>query len=110
MMRIELKDSAKTMVMRIQGSFVGKFAENARGPITHCKMLPKLIVDLSEVSFVDSTGEEVLAWLGQLGGMFIAKTCHSQHVCGRLRLPMVHSLSSHAGKRACEESELPNNR
>ena len=106
MMQIELQDSAKTMVMRIQGSFVGKFAEDARGLITHCKALPKLITDLSEVSFVDSKGEEVLAWFGQLGGMFVAKNSHSQHVCERLRLPMVASLSCHTRKRAGERKSV----
>jgi hypothetical protein len=101
MMRIELQDASRTMVMRIQGSFVGKFAEHARELITRCRVLPKLVVDLSEVSFIDSTGEEVLAWFGQLGAMFVAKNYHSQHVCERLRLPMAASLPRHIRKRAC---------
>jgi hypothetical protein len=62
-------------------------------------LAPKLVVDLSEVSFVDSTGEEVLAWFGQLGGMLIAKNSHSRHLREHLRLPMVASLSRHTRKR-----------
>lgn len=106
MIRIELQDSARTMVMRIEGGFVGQFAENARKLITHGGTLPKLIVDLSGVGFVDSTGEEVLAWFGRLGGLFIAKNPHSQHVCESLRLPMVKNLSLHTRKRACERAPV----
>jgi anti-anti-sigma regulatory factor len=93
MMRIELQDSTKTMTMRIEGRFIGKFAEDARVLITHCTKLPKLIVNLSEVSVVDSTGEEVLSWLGQLGGEFVAEKSYSLHVCERLHLPMAGTLS-----------------
>jgi len=100
-------------MMRIQVSFVGKFAEDARGLITHCKTLPKFIVDLSELSFVDPTGEGVLGWFGHLGAMFVAKNSHSQYVCEPLRLPMVANLSRHTRKRACgraQVSELPHDR
>jgi anti-anti-sigma regulatory factor len=93
MIRIELDASAKTMTMRIQGSFIGKCAEDAKGLVAHCKRLPKLIVDLSEASVIDSTGEAVLAWLGQLGGEFVAKNSPSQLACERLHLPMVSGVS-----------------
>jgi hypothetical protein len=93
MIRIEFDDSAKTMTMRIDGSFVGKCAEDARRLIAYCKSLPKLIVDLSEANVIDSTGEEVLSWLGRLGGEFVAKSSPSQLACERLHLPMVTGVS-----------------
>jgi hypothetical protein len=93
MIRIEFDDSAKKMTMRIQGSFVGKCAENTRGLIAHCKRLPKLVVDLSEASVIDSTGEKVLSWLGLLGGEFVTTNSPSRLVCERLQLKMVSGVS-----------------
>jgi hypothetical protein len=93
MIRIEFDASAKTMTMRIRGSFIGKCAEDARRLVAYFKRLPKLIVDLSEACVIDSTGEEVLSWLGQLGGEFVAKSSPSQLVCERLHLPMVSGIS-----------------
>ena len=93
MMRIDLHESTNTMTMRIQGRFVGKFAEDAKGLIAHCKKLPKLVVDLSEVTFVDSTGEEVLSRFGQIGGEFVAENSYSIHVCERLHLPTAETPS-----------------
>jgi hypothetical protein len=93
MIRIELDASAKTMTMRSQGSLIGKSVENARRLVGYCKRRPKLIVDLSEASVIDSTGEEVLSWLGRLGGEFVAKSSLSQLVCERLHLPIVSGVS-----------------
>jgi hypothetical protein len=84
MIRIELDASAKTMTMRIHGSFIGKCTEDARRFVAHCKRLPKLIVDRSEASVIDSTGKEVLSWLGRLGGEFVAKRSPSHRDCERL--------------------------
>lgn len=88
MMRIDIHESTNTMTMRIQGRFVSKFAEDAKVLIAQCKKLPKLVVNLSEVSFVDSAGEEVLCRLGQIGGEFVAENSYSIHICERLHLPM----------------------
>lgn len=93
MIRIEFDDSAKTMTMKIEGSFIGKCAEDARRLVAYCKRLPKIIVDLSEANVIDSTGEEVLSWLGRLGGEFVAKSSPSQLACERLHLPMVSGVS-----------------
>lgn len=89
MMRIKLDESATTMTVRVEGRFVGKYAEDARGVLLQRKLRPKLlVVNLSDVSFVDATGEEVLSWLAQIGGEFIAENAYSSYVCERLRLPL----------------------
>jgi hypothetical protein len=48
------------------------------------------MVNLSDVSCVDATGESVLLWLNQIGAQFIAKNCYSLNVCERLHLRTVH--------------------
>jgi hypothetical protein len=88
MLRVEFQDVGETVTMRLEGRFVGPFAEDTRGLLTRCKVPVRLIVNLSEVTFVDALGEEMLSWLARIGGEFIADNCYPVHVCERLRLPM----------------------
>jgi hypothetical protein len=61
---------------------------DARELVTRCKIPLRLVVNLSEVTFVDAVGEEVLSWLARIGGEFVAENCYPLHVCERLHLPM----------------------
>jgi hypothetical protein len=88
MLRVELQDVGKTVTMRLEGRFVGPFAEDARELVMRCKIRLRLVVNLSEVTFVDAVGEEMLLWLARIGGKFIADNCYPLHVCERLHLPM----------------------
>jgi len=88
MLRVEFHDAANTLTMRVEGRFVGAFATNARELVTHCKVPEKLVVNLSEVTFVDAVGDEVLSWFGRIGGEFVADNSYPLHVCERLHLPM----------------------
>jgi hypothetical protein len=88
LLRVEFEDVGDTLTMRLQGRFVGPFAKEARDLVTHTKIPPRLVVNLSEVTFVDATGEEMLSWLARIGGRFIADNCYPLHVCQRLHLPM----------------------
>jgi hypothetical protein len=54
--------------MRVEGRFVGAFAKDARELVTRCRISMPLVVNLSEVTFVDAVGEEVLSWLARIGG------------------------------------------
>jgi hypothetical protein len=56
--------------------------------VTRSKIPLRLVVNLSEVTFVDAIGEEMLSWLARIGGKFIADNCYPLHVCERLHLPM----------------------
>jgi hypothetical protein len=89
MLRVEFEDVGSTVTMRLQGRLVGPFAKETRDLVTHCKIPPRLVVNLSEVTFVDVTGEEILSWLARIGGRFVADNCYPLHVCERLRLPMM---------------------
>ena len=59
----------------------------------------KLIVDLSEVNYVDAVGEEVLLWFKKIGVTFTAESAYSHHVCEQLQLPVEPQLPacSHPG-------------
>ena len=88
MLRVECHDVGDTLTLRLEGRLVGEFAQDARDLVTRCKIPLRLVVNLSEVTFVDVMGEEVLLWLARIGGEFVAENCYSLHVCERLHLPM----------------------
>jgi len=89
MLRVECHDIGDTVTLRLEGRFVGPFAKDTRDLVMRCKIPLRLVVNLSEVMFVDVAGEEVLSWLARIGGEFIAENCYPLHVCERLHLPMV---------------------
>ena len=88
MLRVERHHIGDTVTLRLEGRFVGPFAKDTRDLVARCKIPPRLIVNLSEVTFVDAIGEEALSWLAQIGGEFVAENCYPLHVCERLHLPM----------------------
>ena len=88
MLRVEFQDVENTVTMRLEGRFVGPFAKDTRDLVMRCKIPLRLVVNLSEVTFVDLMGEEVLLWLARIGGEFVAENCYPLHVCERLHLPM----------------------
>ena len=88
MLRVEFQDVGNNATMRLEGRFVGPFARDTRDLVTRCKIPLRLVVNLSEVTFVDAVGEEVLSWLARIGGEFVAENCYPLHVCERLHLPM----------------------
>ena len=51
---------------------MGAFAEDTKAMVVRCKLPSHLVVDLSEVMFVDGEGEEVLLWLARIGAQFVA--------------------------------------
>jgi hypothetical protein len=93
MLRVEFQDVGETVTMRLEGRFVGPFAEDTRDLLTRCEVPLRFVVNLSEVTFVDAVGEEMLLWLARIGGEFIADNCYPLHVCERLRLPMAPRLA-----------------
>jgi anti-anti-sigma regulatory factor len=88
MLRVECDDMGDTVTLRLEGRLVGEFAKDARDLVTRCKIPLRLVVNLSDLTFVDAVGEEVLMWLARIGGEFIAENCYPLHVCERLHLTM----------------------
>jgi hypothetical protein len=94
MFRIELHDAPETTFLRMEGRFAGAWAEDTRAKILGRQLRPDLLVDLSELTFVDSDGERVLLWLAGMGAQFIADSCYSVDVCDRLLLPTLKENNS----------------
>ncbi len=88
MLRVEMHDAANAMIMKLEGRFTGEYAEYARSLVTRCETGLRLIVDLAEVTAVDSVGEEVLSLFGRLGAEFVADNIYARYLCERLHLPL----------------------
>ena len=78
----------------MEGQFVLDFAEHARMLIGDSTLPSKVIVDLSEVDYVDAVGEKVLLWFKEIGATFTAESPYSQDVCERLQLPIENEPSA----------------
>jgi hypothetical protein len=77
----------------LEGKLVADWAEQARCLVTQ-DVLPKdLIVDLTEVSYIDLAGEQLLKWLASAGAVFIGDSLYALAVCDRLRLPPRQSIT-----------------
>jgi hypothetical protein len=97
MLRVETKELNDVLICQLEGRLTGEGAEQVRTLVTHCDSKLQLIVDLTEVMFIDAVGEHVLLFLRKLGGEFVAETAYSRDICERLDLPLVdnHQQNSH---------------
>ncbi len=88
MLRVEMQESVDTLTFQLEGRFTREGAEHVRTLVTRCDSERRLLVDLTEVMFIDTVGEEVLSLLKKLGAEFIAETSYALDVCERLHLPL----------------------
>jgi hypothetical protein len=95
MLRVEILDSADTLKFRLEGRFTGEDAEQTRMLTTRCRNGTRLVVDLTDVEFIDAAGEDVLSFFGRFGAEFIVPTSYTLDVCERLNLPVVPAGNSH---------------
>lgn len=94
MLRVEIHDSANILSLKLEGRFTGDSAENTRTLITRCRNGMKFIVDLTDVTFIDSVGEEVLSLFGRFGAEYVAQTSYTLDLCERLNLRLAGTETS----------------
>ena len=95
MLRVEICDSAETLILRLEGRFTGGDAEHTRTLAARFAARRKALVDLTEVVFIDAVGEEVLSFLGRSGAEFVAPNSYVLDVCERLNLRVAPNGSSY---------------
>ena len=94
MLRVEFSgDGNGGLMVRLFGRMVGLYAEDARKALANRQLPASIVVDLSEVTFVDLLGEQLLLWLGRLGVMFVANNVYMRSVCERLQLHISEKLT-----------------
>lgn len=94
MLRVETQELDGALICRLEGRFTGQGAEQVRTLATRCDSKLELVVDLTEIMFIDAIGEEVLSFVKKLGAQFIAETSYSRDICERLNLPLVRKQKS----------------
>jgi hypothetical protein len=96
MFRVEILWLASDPILKLQGRLVADWAEQARCLVTE-EVLPKgMTVDLTEVSYIDSVGEQLLKWFANVGAVFVAGNVYASVVCDRLGLPPMQRTASDA--------------
>ena len=109
MFRAEILWLANGPTLKMEGRLVGEWAEQARYLVT-TDVVPKgLIVDLTEVSYVDSAGERLLSWLGSVGAGFVASGVYAPAVCERLGLSPVRRMPArrHGNNAGSPQLRIP---
>src|SRR5215469_45101 len=92
MFRAELQWLANGLTLKMDGKLAGEWAQEARHLIS-TELVPKgLIVDLTDVCYVDSAGERVLTWLGSVGAVFVARNVYAIALCEKLGLAAKHRI------------------
>jgi hypothetical protein len=86
MLRVDIHDSANVLSLKLEGRFTANDAENTCTLMARCHDGKTLVVDLTEVTFIDSMGEEVLSAFGRFGAKFVAQTSYTLDICERLHL------------------------
>jgi hypothetical protein len=90
MLRVQTRElDGTTLICRLEGRFTREGAEEVRRLVTRCDSNLELVVDLTDVMFIDATGEEVLLFVKRLGAQFVAETSYSRDICERLQLPLL---------------------
>ncbi len=87
MFRAQINQLVDGPTLKLEGWLVGIWAEEAKSLMTSRPVPKGLIVDITDVSHIDSVGEQVLAWLASIGASFMARGVYAASVCERLQLP-----------------------
>ena len=99
MFRAEILWMANGPTLKLEGKLAADWAEQARFLVTKDLLPEGLIVDLTEVSYIDSAGELLLKWLASVGASVVGGNVYAIGVCDRLGLsPMRRMPARRHGK------------
>jgi ABC-type transporter Mla MlaB component len=109
MFAAEIRWLASGPTLKMKGTLNRDWAAQARSLVTKAVIPAGLIVDLTEVSYIDTAGEDLLKWLASMGAEFAADNIYAVNVCERLHLPLLENMtarqSAAAEVRACRPRE-----
>ena len=88
MLRAEFNHKNKELALKLEGRLVAAWAVQVKSLVCRHFIPSGLVVDMSEVTYVDSVGEQLLLWLRDLHTTFVADTCYARDVCERLDLTL----------------------
>ncbi len=86
MLRAQLDQNSEGLALKLEGQLVSAWAVQVKAHVSRHFVANGLLVDMSDVTYVDSTGEQLLLWLRDLHARFVAGTCYTHDICERLHL------------------------
>jgi len=86
MVRVEFHERDDKTTLKIEGRLVGHVATDVRSAVASKQTPGKLIVDLSDLTWVDIKGEELLLWLARIGCSFVTGNAYSSFLSEKLSL------------------------
>ncbi|HXJ87130.1 MAG TPA: hypothetical protein VMS18_09965, partial [Candidatus Binatia bacterium] len=108
MFRANIQWLASGPTLKLEGKLVADWAEQAMCLVTK-DLLPKgLIVDLTQVSYVDSVGEQLLKWLASVGAVFVAGNVYANALCDGLGLSPIQKIAGRRERRHGNNDEVLN--
>jgi hypothetical protein len=109
MFRAEILWLANGPTLKMESKLAGEWGKQAFCLLTSDVVPKGLIVNLTEVSYIDSTGECLLRWLGSVGAVFAASGVYVTAVCERLGLSPMHRMSPrrHESKETSPQVRTP---
>src|SRR5689334_14110317 len=99
MIRVQIRDASNTLLVKIEGRFSGTDAEYAQTLTARFNTTLDLVIDITDVTFADATGEIVLRFFRRLGAVFVAENSYSRYMCERLQLPLSKKHKSNGKDR-----------
>ena len=100
MLRVQIRDASNTFLVKIEGKFSGEDAEYVQTLMARSNTGADLVIDITDVTFVDPTGEIVLKFFRRLGAVFVAENSYSRFMCERLQLPLKGKNKSNGHDRS----------
>jgi len=102
MLRADFSHKNNCLGLKLEGRLVAAWAVQVKSLLSRHFVSSGLVVDMSEVTYVDSVGEQLLLWLRDLQAEFVAESCYARDVCERLNL----ALKEDAGRLARSAAEV----
>jgi len=93
MLHAEIQWLASGPTLKLEGELVADWAEQASSLVTKDVLPEGLIVDLTQVSYIDAVGARLLEWLASVGTRFVAGNLYAVTVCNGMGLPHAQRIS-----------------
>jgi len=100
MLRAEFDRRSNGLTLKLEGRLVAAWAVQVKSLLSRHFVPNGLLVDMSEVSYVDSVGEQLLLWLRDLQAEFVAESCYARDMCERLHLTVKGDAVGHVPSAA----------
>ena len=89
MLRITCREKGSTVLIKLEGRLVGPWVEELRLKVLQLRPSETALeVDISDLSFADDAGEQLLLWLLRIGSRFRSSGVYGRYLCESLGIQL----------------------